>query len=1026
MAARSGYSELEAGQIEAAVTEDLKAALAKRGVRVEHDGKAGRPDIILEGPDFAVVVEVAKRSGAAAASELPAVLDHRAAVERALEKPTHLLFSCLSTPPRFIEHARKYNAGGEEGKGGLISFLSLDDLCRVLTTLRSAPKSLYGFERWARWFEAWEEMGHDTAALERFQAVVLHEDAELRAEVAGRVEQSKQSEERRLRKDIRGLEDKLRSWGIVGHEAHRALVYIIFVKLYEEKRKAKGKDHRFTKDGFKEYRRGISAKHQVEYRDRTLRHLIEQEIAVDPEVAEAGILQDDEQPEKVYRLPDKIRDGFVENDVLRVLDRYTFRGSLMDALGAVFEALARKAEKDNRIGQFFTPEPIVRFGVDIAEPCPTERVLDPACGTGRFLVMAMERMVTQAGEVPGEEAEAVRKRIRRELLLGTDADSWVSRIARMNMYIHDDGKSNIRHENGLFLADLKIFPGLESNLAHAVDLCLTNPPLGDMNYRAYAADLAEREEITTENWIKERLPLLPGHYKEAKQVAEAETMIARWAEREREAILSGDEKAEKKARRYRSEHEEKRAAALHLLHTNAATHVVSGNTAKGSALFLAAIKNYLNPQSNAKEVEEWRGGRVAIVVDEAILNAPEYAVTRRFIAEHYFIKGVFSFDRDAFWYQARTTAKTSLLYLYLKPDPAVVQREPIFMGHVNKIGFTPTGKPERSDLPAYVKAYKAFEGVVRSSYRGNYFDEGKARAKLSSLELPYTIRLRWAGEVGSEERLDHAFEVARQIRAGLPTKHPKLSDLAEVVVREPEEEPTGIYTFATVDRRTGRVRTKGVEATDYIPAHLRVIRKGDIVVSGINLVDGAVGYARDDVDGAVVSKEYYTLRVREEQEGKVDPRFLALFLRTARARELVAGTVTGTSNRTRVESGGALLAVPLPEFPPFTSQQQIADEVEKAMGLEERAAGGYRSALKQADRLWGQKKDRMTPVPGDLHSLFYPPEPEATEAVDLPFPETDLNPEAQRTIRRMMDEGDDEGGDDFFTLLGQASEPTPD
>lgn len=1015
------YSELDVSELESAVARDLAAALEKRGVRVEHDGRSGRPDIVLEGSDFAVVVEVAKRIGASAASEYPAILDHRAAVETELGKPTHLLFSCVRTPARFIRFAHAYNIAAEQ-KGqtpGLVSFLNLDDLARVLTTLKEASADLYGFDRWAVWFSEWREIGNDTAALERFQATVVHEDAELRAEVAERVEQFKQAAQERLRRDIRKLEDKLRHRGIVKDEAHRTLVYMIFVKLYEEKRAANGKVHRFTSEGFAAYKRSLSASDKQQFHNHTLQHLIEREIAFDPEIKEARILDG-------FTLPEKIRDEFVENDVLSVLDSYRFQGSLIDALGAVFEALARRAEKDTRIGQFFTPEPIVRFAVDVAEPAPTETVLDPAAGTGRFLVLAMEQMEARAGEVKGESKEDVLDRIHEKLILGTDADAWVSRIAKMNMFIHGDGKSNIRQENGLFLADLSIFPGLDGNLEGAIDLCLTNPPLGDMDYRTYAKDLAEREGVNPDEWTRERLPLLPGAYKEARQIENAEAKIAEWAEREREAIRSSDEKAEKKAAKYRSYHEETRAAAQHALREGAAEYVVSGSTAKGSALFLAAIKNYLRPESDKGAVEEWRGGRLAIVVDEAILNAPEYAETRRYIAEHYFIKGVFSFGRDAFWYQARTTAKTSLLYLYRKPDADVVQREPIFLCHIDKIGFTRTGKPERSDLAYYLTAYRAFEEAVLSNYKGNHFDEAGARAKLSALEnLPYTVRLRWAGEVEPTERLDHGFEAARQIREALPPNHPKLGDVAEIVVREPEEEATGTYTFATIDRRSGRVKVRGVEGTAYSPRELRVVRSGDIVISGIDLVNGSVGYAREDVDEAVVSHEFYTLRVRDDLEDHIDPRFLALLLRTTRARELVSGTVTGTSNRTRVESDEALLSVPLPNLPSFSVQQQIADEVEDAMEMQARASSGIRSALEQANRLWGKKRHRMTPVPGDLRSLMFVPEPEGGTGVtaELPFPDTDLSPATQRTIKRMLDEGDDKGAADFLTQLGKASGP---
>ncbi len=52
----------------------------------------------------------------------------------------------------------------------------------------------------------------------------------------------------------------------------------------------------------------------------------------------------------------ELADDFVLRQVIPVFEKYSFADASIDAIGAVFEALARRAEKDNRIGQFFTPE----------------------------------------------------------------------------------------------------------------------------------------------------------------------------------------------------------------------------------------------------------------------------------------------------------------------------------------------------------------------------------------------------------------------------------------------------------------------------------------------------------------------------------------------------------------------------------------------------------------------------------------------------------------------------------------------
>ena len=110
--------------------------------------------------------------------------------------------------------------------------------------------------------------------------------------------------------------------------------------------------------------------------------------------------------------------------------------------------------------------------VKLAELESTDIVLDPACGTGRFLIWAMYDMISK---VSGKNAEGSLKSIRDCQLIGTDIDLNVAKLAKMNMYIHDDGKTNIWDEDGLLL--------YKKGLKDKIDVVLTNPPLGRTNYK---------------------------------------------------------------------------------------------------------------------------------------------------------------------------------------------------------------------------------------------------------------------------------------------------------------------------------------------------------------------------------------------------------------------------------------------------------------------------------------------------------------------------------------------------------------
>ena len=946
------YDELAPTDLEAQVYEDLAAALQKRGADVQHDGRPGRPDIVIEAEAFCIVVEVAARSGADAASEFLAILDHQNIIERELSKPTHLLFCCQATPPRIIRAMREQNARAREQlPRGTALFLSLPYLERVLAILAKSAADLYPLVRWEAWFHRWEGIGDDLVALEKFQQSVLREDHDFRDTVRDLSERRAVQAQESLRKGITKLEDNLRHRNVTRTDAMRVLVYLMFVKLYEEKREASGLNNRFTEQGFAEYRLTLSARDKNRYHDRTLQHLIDNELLEDSDIASANILVD-------ATLPRQVTDNFIGDIALPFLDHYRFRGTHLDALGAVFEAVARRAEKDTRIGQFFTPEPIVRFAVEVCQPGPTELVCDPACGTARFLVYSMERMISEASEVKDVSEHETREAIYEKRLLGTDADRWIVTIAKMNMYIHGDGKTNIVCENGLFLSDLAVFKPAHETLLGQVDLVLTNPPLGEMSHQAYAQDLVNRKESPynqEEDWLRDRLPLLPGEWVEEKRIRAADEKIAQWRTRHRQAIEEGDSKDIEKAERWLDYHKDRKANAKARLGRNEGTYEVSGSTAKGGALFIAAIKDYLNPISRPSDSEEWRGGRVGIIVDEAILNTPEYGATRRFIRENFFIKAIFSFSRDAFWYQARTTAKTSLLYLHRKPDASVEQREPIFFAHIEHTGFGRTGKPESNDIPDILRFYRRFREDVRSSYSGFYFVEKTARSRINQwIDEAKEVRVKWATSVpeSTDTRLDYAFEAARQIRLTLPQDHPTLGKFVEPAVRHPPEDPLGIYSFGTVERSSGEVRHREDTDTSYRTQDLLVIRTGDIVVSGIDLVNGSVGFAGRNVDGLVVSKEFYTLRLLPSAKDEVDPQYLALLLRTEHSRRLVAGLVTGTSNRTRVEDVDSLLSLPLPELPDLETQRALAERVRGALKLRQDAQASLSASLQEADLIW--------------------------------------------------------------------------
>jgi len=142
-------------------------------------------------------------------------------------------------------------------------------------------------------------------------------------------------------------------------------------------------------------------------------------------------------------------------------------GSSQDAKGLAFQKFLSHHEKDGR-GQFFTPEPVIDFCIGMMQPKPDDTIIDPACGSGGFLMSALKYL--QANHQNLNTAKIVSQNI-----FGLDINRSIARIAKMKLLLEANGKTNILCTNSLEdLDSIKLL--LEQK--NGFDLILTNPPFG--------------------------------------------------------------------------------------------------------------------------------------------------------------------------------------------------------------------------------------------------------------------------------------------------------------------------------------------------------------------------------------------------------------------------------------------------------------------------------------------------------------------------------------------------------------------
>ncbi len=135
--------------------------------------------------------------------------------------------------------------------------------------------------------------------------------------------------------------------------------------------------------------------------------------------------------------------------------------------GDIYEKLLKDLQSAGNAGEFYTPRPLTNFVVGMVDPKLGEKILDPACGTGGFLISTLEHI--RAHEVKTQDDESALE----SLLHGVELKPLPHLLATTNFLLHDVGNpATIRRD------DMLSYPLTSYGPADRVDVIVANPPFG--------------------------------------------------------------------------------------------------------------------------------------------------------------------------------------------------------------------------------------------------------------------------------------------------------------------------------------------------------------------------------------------------------------------------------------------------------------------------------------------------------------------------------------------------------------------
>lgn len=536
-----------------------------------------------------------------------------------------------------------------------------------------------------------------------------------------------------------------------------------------------------------------------------------------------------------------------------------------DIKGIAFELFLGKTFR-GELGQFFTPRTIVNYMVEVLNVKEGDKVCDPCCGSGGFLIKAFEHVQNQIDQdihkqitilMDNQSLSDSEKQYKINTLLsecdktkegsryhklchdyffGVDANARMARTSKMNMIMHGDGHVGVYLHDGL----INIGGVYDNNF----DVILINPPFG--------AHVEKDMRITSSDIPTDREKALYEELFGSEYISKVYTPIKEYAQE-----IGKDKKIGK------------RILELYQINNNST-----------EILFIERCINLLKP-----------GKRAGIVLPEGVLDNPALDRVRRFVESRAKILNITSIPADVFL-SSGANIKPSLVFIEKFKDGEIPEKDYLLsVTKVNDAGISSTGLPSNNEeLPIAAKEVVSWlSGEVLSNM---IYTKIVNRSDLSS----------WSVKPIFDTTSINYNPLYKRVRIGNVVSLNK-----DIICVEPNIE----YTRLTV-----KLFNKGIQERDTIIGALigtkrqTRVKGGQFIISKIDGKSAAFGIVDSSLEGAIVTPDFLVYDIDKTQ---ILPEYLELVLTNDAILNQFSNSSSGTTGRRRLSQKvfeNTLIALP--------------------------------------------------------------------------------------------------------------------